>query len=140
MLNREGFARCWTRTAQECYERGCVCEGCLVYEQIGKDCRMKAAVLELVRKFGKPPKKNKNMFSEYEKNVLEVIKDGCNTFKEIAQELGKSTSSVGGIVHLLYRKARLKGWKPNKKGIVNKSLLPQFVDWVRKNDIESEQE
>lgn len=133
MTNREGFAKCWTRSAIECYERGCVCSGCLVYEQIGKDCHMKASVIELVRKFGKPPKKLSNLFTSYELSVLDAIKDGCNTFADIAERLNKSKTAAEGIVHLLYKKARLKGWKPKKKGIITKSLLPQFVDWVRRS-------
>lgn len=48
--------RRWTKGAIECYMRGCVCEGCPVYEQIFKyyprGCQMKAAVIATVRKFG----------------------------------------------------------------------------------------
>ena len=46
----------WTVGAAECYERGCICEGCPTQLESCK-CQMKLSVLELVRKFGKPPKK-----------------------------------------------------------------------------------
>lgn len=44
----------WTPSAIECYERGCVCNGCPMNDLIGGWCRMKQSVLELVRKFGVP--------------------------------------------------------------------------------------
>lgn len=45
----------WTRQAVECYERGCVCEGCSIKKETSiKNCKMKACVLELAKKFGKP--------------------------------------------------------------------------------------
>lgn len=48
----------WTDGAINCYERGCRCEGCNNIPDDFKDkCRMKLAVLELVRRFGAPKKK-----------------------------------------------------------------------------------
>lgn len=64
----------WNKTALDCYERHCKCEGCLldkiVRQQISYDpkvefekdpkrrpCQMKATVLELIRLIGKPKKK-----------------------------------------------------------------------------------
>lgn len=61
----------WNKTALDCYERNCQCEGCLldkiVRQQISYDsripfekdpkrrpCQMKATVLELIRLIGKP--------------------------------------------------------------------------------------
>ena len=50
--------RRWTESAIDCYKRGCVCEGCPIYEQYFKGskrrCQMKAAVIESVRLFGAP--------------------------------------------------------------------------------------
>jgi hypothetical protein len=47
----------WSVSAAECYCRGCVCQGCF-YQEFFKGseqkCKMKAAVLFLVRKFGRP--------------------------------------------------------------------------------------
>lgn len=48
--------RRWSDTAKECYKRGCICNGCSIYESFFKTnkrkCLMKNAVLEMVRKFG----------------------------------------------------------------------------------------
>lgn len=50
--------RRWNLTAVECYMRGCDCSGCPIYELYFKNekysCRMKEAIVEMVRKFGKP--------------------------------------------------------------------------------------
>lgn len=50
----------WTRTSAECFERKMVCDGCFYNETYFKHtkekCKMKAVVLELYRKYGKPPK------------------------------------------------------------------------------------
>lgn len=49
----------WTPTAIQCFERGCVCDGCF-YEKFftsqNFNCRMKDSVLELVRERGIPKK------------------------------------------------------------------------------------
>lgn len=49
----------WTPSARECYKRGGVCGGC-IYESFfaGKPykCKMKDAVLSLVKNVGAPPK------------------------------------------------------------------------------------
>jgi len=50
--------RRWTDAAIKCYKRGCVCEGCFYDEFFhlsSFSCRMKGAVLELVRTVGTPP-------------------------------------------------------------------------------------
>ena len=48
----------WTPTAKDCYIIGCNCSKCNIYKIYFKNsvfkCRMKEAVIELVRKFGKP--------------------------------------------------------------------------------------
>jgi hypothetical protein len=47
----------WTNAAIDCYKRGCVCSGCY-FENFFTDehqkCQMKFAVIELVKKFGRP--------------------------------------------------------------------------------------
>lgn len=124
------YCKVWTDTAIDCYNRGCKCEGCVLNEIVETRCHMKQAVLELVRKFG-APKKAKNIFTNYELRILDAIKNGCETFYEIAIELNKPESSIISMLHGLYRKARGLGWTPRKKGIITKSLLPQFIKWVR---------
>lgn len=48
----------WTKTAVDCYERKFKCNGCFYYENYFRNakykCQMKATVMELVRKFGRP--------------------------------------------------------------------------------------
>lgn len=49
--------RRWTHAAIDCYKRGCVCQGCYFsdfFSDEKQSCRMKSAVIELVRLFGKP--------------------------------------------------------------------------------------
>lgn len=47
----------WTPSAVACYERGCVCRGCPIYQIINEQCRMKQAVLGLGEQYGKPNRK-----------------------------------------------------------------------------------
>ena len=54
-MGRAVAVRRWTPTALECYQRGCVCEGCFYKEFFSgspNKCQMKASVLELVRVIG----------------------------------------------------------------------------------------
>jgi len=46
----------WTEEALNCYRRNCVCKGCILKEAYfqNKECLMKLAVLESVRKLGRP--------------------------------------------------------------------------------------
>lgn len=46
--------RHWTDSAIECYIIGGVCSKCTLPYDLRKKCRMKAVILELVKKFGKP--------------------------------------------------------------------------------------
>ena len=55
---KSGLLYRWTDDAINCYYRGCVCSDCPMYEMIGSQCQMKRSVLGLVRKFGKPEKRN----------------------------------------------------------------------------------
>jgi len=54
----------WTKSAMDCYMRGCICKGCPIYEIYCKSggwiYRMKTAVLELVTKFGVPEELKKS--------------------------------------------------------------------------------
>ena len=54
----------------ECYLRGCICEGCPIYENYcklgGWTCQMKAAVLATVQKFGIP----QNLIKTDKENLL----------------------------------------------------------------------
>jgi hypothetical protein len=53
----------WTVQAVECYRNGCICRNCDVKIKSQK-CQMKAAVLELFKKFGKPKEEENWSFTE----------------------------------------------------------------------------
>lgn len=61
----------WTKTAIDCYMRGCVCQDCPIYEQVFKyipmECQMKSAVIASVRKLG--------ILDSMKKGINEVIKE-----------------------------------------------------------------
>lgn len=63
---RDVSLRRWTPSAKDCYFRGCVCPGCPIFEIIGNQCRMKRTVLNLVRKLGKPERRNLSLVIEEE--------------------------------------------------------------------------
>lgn len=44
----------WTLSAIECYQRNFNCDECTVFEIIGKQCRMKTIIKELVKQHGAP--------------------------------------------------------------------------------------
>ena len=49
--------RRWTYGAVECYKIGCMCSRCNeVPDDVKKHCKMKFAVIELVKKYGRPTK------------------------------------------------------------------------------------
>lgn len=62
----------WTRSAIECYLRGCKCRGCQ-YEEFFRTsvykCKMKEAVFCLVRKYGAPTESMLHNLENYEDNI-----------------------------------------------------------------------
>lgn len=73
----------WTESAIDCYERGCICKGCLMTRILETRCLMKTTVIALVRKFGKP-KKPEEITAEW---IFEQLKAGA-TFLSLSQKLG----------------------------------------------------
>lgn len=130
------YAAAWTEGSIYCYKRGCNCQGCYMKDLIeSMPCRMKSAVLELVRKFGKPNETKDSDLREIEQKIIEAINSDCDSFESIAEYIGRTTTATQSLVHGLYKKAKeYYGWKPIKKGIVHKSLLPDFIRWVRKGE------
>lgn len=56
-LGPVGSTERWTPTAIYCYERKCVCNGCLIAKMLeSQKCYMKASVLELVKELDTPEK------------------------------------------------------------------------------------
>lgn len=62
----------WTKTALECYQRGCNCEGCKYKEKLetNSKCQMKYVVLELVRIHGKPKEITLQQVNDNEDNTI----------------------------------------------------------------------
>lgn len=72
----------WTRSAVECYDRGCICfatpvfggvdahlkgvQPCPIFKNYRFRCMMKQSVLYLCRKLGKPPEEIRKSFKESE--------------------------------------------------------------------------
>lgn len=48
----------WTKSAIDCYMRGCRCNNCLM-NKLESKCRMKTTVIELVKILGAPKLKEK---------------------------------------------------------------------------------
>ncbi len=56
--------RGWTAEGIYCFKRHCICEGCKyngIFESVER-CQMKASVLEMVRRFGVPPKDSTKIY------------------------------------------------------------------------------
>jgi hypothetical protein len=90
-------------------------------------CRMKKAVLELVRKFGKPPE-NENEFTNTQQKVIDAILAGCNDKFEISEKTGLTIQNIQNALSTMYEIAE-------NDGVVYKNLrykLPDFINWVRK--------
>lgn len=86
--------RRWTRGAVECYNRSCICEGCPVKDILSSECRMKYAVISLVRTNGLPP--SILSLEEEEKlvdTIANYIDEGFN-LKEISQKLNMAYVKV----------------------------------------------
>ena len=132
---KDNFARVWTQTAKECYLRGCVCSGCPMREQLETNCYMKAAVIELVKKFGAPPEEiNPKELTEREQKTIDAILDGCSNYKQIAERMNVKESLAPHLVHVLYDKARqYYGFVFTTK---REKMLPEFIFWVRNGGFE----
>ena len=87
----------WTPEAVRCYERGCVCFGCIIQEIMEIPCRMDSTVIKILQLKGKPPKEIEIDIDE----VLNYLETG-KTLNEIAdilnvprKELFKRTKAFG---------------------------------------------
>lgn len=123
------YCRHWTQTARDCYERGCDCRGCLIKEQMENPCRMKAAVFELVRKFGAPPPVYG--LTRREQQIIDAILSGANTKREIAEKVGIHETNIQTVLNRMYCLAESEGYTYQKK-----YKLPEFIEWVRQGGME----
>lgn len=115
--------RYWTQGAVECYSRGCVCQGCELFEILGKNCKMKESVLSLFRQLGAPPddfeipnnfnkiiddtkvKVTKGEVFMFDKDLnlrygnalaplVEAVKKGYTSYLDLAKETGSNTKAL----------------------------------------------
>lgn len=109
----------WTIGAAECYKRGGVCNGCETFELIGKQCKMKASVISLVKHFGPPPEKfddfddnkcirdnitnDSSELTAQETKIKDMLLQGMN-YKKIADKLVISLPTVKTHVNAIFQK------------------------------------
>ncbi len=123
----------WTQGAIDCYNRKCVCRNCHVKSLIADGCKMKAAVLYLVSKFGIPPKSETILpsLTEKENDVLIAILNGATTHKAIATVLGISKNAVSSRLTNIYKAAQEKGLTDKPRS--GKDFLPILINWLKRN-------
>ena len=127
-LRIKANAEKWTESSIFCYERGCNCSGCYMKDMLETHCLMKMAVLELVKKFGKPPKEaDRPFYSERELKFIELIKQGYNRF-EITEIMDYNYSKTSEVLRDLYAKARKEGLVFKTKN--TRKHLKEYRDWL----------
>ena len=121
--------RYWTPGAIECYQRGCVCEGCLTAQIMEQHCRMKSSVIQLIKTLG-PPKIFTPKFipgaTEVEEEIIDTILKGAGTLKQIAEHLELSEETIKPRFYSLYRLVENNGYQFK----TSKSRLPEFIEYV----------
>ena len=114
MITNNGTTH-WTKSAVDCYKRGCRCEGCFYNtfftqssdDYVVRKCQMKKAVLELVREHGTP--EENNIVVEITKEIVEdlYLKKKLNLV-EIYRILRISKYEFNNILDLYNIKRRKK--------------------------------
>lgn len=120
------YAKTWTEDARNCYERGCLCKGCYMFEILGYQCQMKLAVFKLVKEIGAPPSKDK-WLTPKQQAVIYAILAGDNTREEIEARTGFPRRVIQYLLQDLYEIAETDNFITNKK----QDSLPKFAKWVR---------
>lgn len=124
--NSNQYCRAWTESSIECFRRNCRCEGCLIKDIMETRCDMKRAVIELIRRYGIPPEKEK-ILSKPEEKIIQAILDGARNRKEIAEYAGETEEWAQSHLPGLYKLAEYDGVNYTNK----RYKLPQFIKWVR---------
>lgn len=124
--------RYWTPSAIECYQRGCVCEGCLTGQIMEEHCRMKSSVIQLIKTLG-PPQIFTTKFipgaTEVEEEIIDTILKGAGTLKQIAEHLKLSEETIKSRLYSLYRLVENNGYQ--FKTSKSKNRLPEFIEYVK---------
>ena len=123
--------RDWTVGSIFCYRRGCNCEGCYVKDLLtSQPCRMKKAVIELVKQLGAPPKEQEG-FNESETKVINAILSGAKSYSDIEKITGIKHSNVLSVLSHLYQFADIHGCV-----FFNKRFkLPDFIRWLKEGEL-----
>ena len=123
--------RYWTPSAIECYQRGCVCEGCLIAQIMEQHCRMKSSVIQLIKTLG-PPQIFTTKFipgaTEAEEEIIGTILKGAGTLKQIAEHLGLNEETIKCRLYSLYKLVENNGYQ--FKTSKSKNRLPEFIEYV----------
>ena len=124
--------RYWTPGAIECYQRGCVCEGCLTAQIMEQHCRMKSSVIQLIKTLG-PPKIFTTKFipgaTEDEEEIIDTILKGAGTLKQIAEHLELNEETIKPKLYSLFRLVEDKGYQFKTSRCKNR--LPEFIEYVK---------
>ena len=124
--------RYWTPGAIECYQRGCVCEGCLTGQIMEQHCRMKSSVIQLIKTLGPPKIFTTNVIpgaTEAEEEIIDTILKGAGTLKQIAEHLKLNEETIKSRLYSLYRLVEDKGYQ--FKTSKQRDRLPEFIEYVK---------
>lgn len=122
--------RRWSPGAIDCYNRGCVCNGCLTGKIMEQRCRMKSAVIELVKTLGPPKIYTTNFIpgaTEQEENIVRAIVEGASDLKQIAENLELNEITIKPRLYSLYRLIEDQGYQFKTR----KNRLPEFIAYVK---------
>ena len=129
-MNFDMIPKQWTEGARFCYYRGCNCQGCYVTEIVETKCIMKTAVLKLVQMYGAPKPEDESPYKPNLLMIIDAIKNGAHTKKDIAKALNLPETTVQGRLTLLFELARTEGFREVNK----KHILPEYVLWIKEKD------
>lgn len=125
--------RRWSPSAIDCYNRrGCVCDGCLTGQIMEQRCRMKYAVIELVKTLGPPKIYNTNFIpgaTEQEEAIIRAIVEGASDLKQIAENLELSERTIKPRLCSLYRLIEDQGYQ--FKTSKQRNRLPEFIEYIK---------
>lgn len=128
--NSETYVKKWTEGSIFCYRRGCNCAGCYMKELINStSCKMKNAVIELVKRYGKPPESETEKYTKCQLEIFNAIKSGAVTYEAIAQKTNKTEASVRTMLQRLYAIAETEGLIFTNK----RKKFGQLIKWIRGN-------
>lgn len=124
--------RRWSPGAIDCYNRGCNCNGCLTDQIMEQRCRMKYAVIELVKTLGPPKIYNTNFIpgaTEQEEAIIRAIVEGASDLKQIAENFELSERTIKPRLYSLYRLIEDQGYQ--FKTSKQRNRLSEFIEYVK---------